>query len=311
MTEPPETRPPDEGSRGDPIAGVVDATGRALAPVARGTLAVTRRLGLNRLAERALDRGVETALKSPAVERTAVKVLESDMVDRLWAHVLDSDEAQQLVERVAEAPEVRAAITRQGVGLLEDLRRTLRRATRRLDDVAESWVRHLFRKAPRAEQPIYAGIVSRAAAFGIDAAVINFALVLISAAIALIVSALQSGDQAAGAPVIAFGVLAWVIAATTYLVLFWSLVGRTPGMTFLGLRVLDGSGERLRPRRAVARALALPPAVIFFLLTRRPFIDPRRRSFQDRVADSVVLYADPEIDMERVDPFARAHLDPA
>ncbi len=92
------------------------------------------------------------ALESPAVERAIIRVLESDaaqdalertlssprssaprsrcstptLVDHVWDRLLASDEAQKLVERIAEAPEVRAAITSQGVGLIDDLGRQVR-----------------------------------------------------------------------------------------------------------------------------------------------------------------------------------------
>src|SRR5687768_2736938 len=107
------------------------------------------------LVERGIDRVVDVALRSDTVERNAVKVLDSELVDRLWRRLLASDEAQQLVERVAEAPEVRSAITSQGVGLLEDVRRSLRRAARRLDDHLEASARRVFRFKPRARRPIY------------------------------------------------------------------------------------------------------------------------------------------------------------
>src|SRR5918997_1322230 len=72
------------------------------------------------------SRFLDRAIASPAVERAAIKVLDSELVDRVWAHLLASDEAQKLVERIAEAPEVRAALTQQGVGLIEDLGRGVR-----------------------------------------------------------------------------------------------------------------------------------------------------------------------------------------
>lgn len=252
---------------------------------------------LKSLAVRGVDRVVEAALQSETVERTATRVLDSELVDRLWRRVLASEEAQQLVERVAEAPEVRSAITSQGVGLLEDLRRSLRRATRRLDDALEAAARGLFRFKPRPDRPIYAGGVTRLLALALDAAILNGILLAISAAIALIVNALSSGDQSAGAVTIAFGAVAWIAASTLYLTIFWTLAERTPGMTFLGLRILTEQGEPVPPRRGLRRVAGLALAAIpFGLGFLGVLLDDRRRGWADRFADTVVLYADPELD---------------
>ena len=121
-----------------------------IAPVARVgwgvTRRVARRLGVDRAVGRAVDRGVDRALESDAAERATEQVLESEAAKRVWDKVLESEEAQKLVERVAEAPEVRSAITSQGVGLLEDVRRSARKAARRLDDGLE-------RRGPPASAP--------------------------------------------------------------------------------------------------------------------------------------------------------------
>src|SRR3954470_10817926 len=123
---------------------------RATAPIARagvrGAQGLARRLGLDRAAER----GVERALDSETAANATEKLLKSDTANRVWDKVLESDEAQKLVERVAEAPEVRAAITSQGIGLVEDLRRGVRRATRRVDTVLENGARRPPRSRPRA-----------------------------------------------------------------------------------------------------------------------------------------------------------------
>src|SRR5918994_5917784 len=146
MVRPVEPRGPadalfDAGSR------AVEAGARVAAPFARmgwrGARGVGRRLGVNRAVERSADRALDRALESETVERAAERVLDSELVDRVWQKVLESEEAQQLVERVAEAPEVRSAIARQGVGVLEDLRRGMRRAARRLGGAFERFIRAL------------------------------------------------------------------------------------------------------------------------------------------------------------------------
>src|SRR4051812_40790702 len=232
-SEPPRTEPdrPDEAparpSRPEPphdgtLDSVLEATGRAVAPFARagvrGARGVARRLGI----DRAMDRGVDRALDSETAARATERLLDNQTTKRVWDKVLDSDEAQRLVERVAEAPEVRAAITRQGVGLLEDLRRGVRNAARRIDMVVERVARRVLRRPARERRPIYAGAFTRLLALAIDAGIVYGSLLLISAAIALLISAFESGDQQAGTVVLALGFTAWSLIALTYLVVFWS-----------------------------------------------------------------------------------------
>ena len=244
----------------------------------------------------ALDRGVDR-VDSETAARATQRVLDSETAKRVWGKVLESDEAQKLVERVAEAPEVRAAITAQGVGVLEDLRRGVRRATRRLDDGVERVARRTLRRPVRGERPIYAGAVSRLVALVIDAGVVYGGLLVISAAIALLVSSLSSGDESANEIVIALGALVWAVIAGAFLVLFWSGAGRTPGMNFLGLRMLSPNGDEVSPRQAFRRLVwsviaALPLGLGFWGI----LFEERRCGWPDRRADTRVLYADPELD---------------
>ena len=289
-------------SRADQVVDVmIEATGRALAPVARlgwrGARRVGRGLGINHAIESGVDRALDRALESEAAERATERVLESEGAKRVWEKVLESDEAQKLVERVAEAPEVRSAITSQGVGLLEDLRRSARRASRRLDDSAEAAVRGALRRPRRAERPIYAGAVTRVLAIGLDAALLSGTLLLISTLLALLVSSVFSLEGDSKTVTIAFGAFAWWVAAGLYLATFWSLAERTPGMTFFGLRILSERGGRVPPRQDLRRLLGFIAAVLPFGLGFIGILtDERRRGWHDRLASTVVLYADPEID---------------
>ena len=135
---------------------------RLLGTGARSARQVAGLTGIDSAAETAIEEALVSAAESPAFERAQVRILEgpqfeealaramgtpaferalgraldSEQFDNLWTQLLASDEAQKLVERIAEAPEVRAAVTAQGVGLIEDLGRQLRRVTRRLDDAS-------------------------------------------------------------------------------------------------------------------------------------------------------------------------------
>jgi uncharacterized RDD family membrane protein YckC len=219
----------------------------------------------------------------------------------VWDKVLESDEAQRLVERVAEAPEVRAAIARQGVGLLEDLRRGVRRAVRRLDTAAERVARGFLRRPAREGRPIYAGTFSRMLALAIDGGVVYGSLLLISAAIAFLISIFESGNQHAGTVVLALGFFAWSLIALTYLVIFWSGAGRTPGMSFVALRMLSEEGEEVRPGQAIRRAVWLPISALPLLLGFAGVLfDRERRGWPDKRAGTIVCYADPELDKDLV-----------
>jgi uncharacterized RDD family membrane protein YckC len=288
-----------EPSQNGTVGSLIEATGRAVAPVARagwrGARGMASRLGLGR----AVEGGVDRALDSETAARATERLLDNETTKRVWEKVLESEEAQRLVERVAEAPEVRAAIARQGVGLLEDLRRGVRRAARQIDTVLERAVRGLLRRPQRDGRPIYAGAFSRMLALAIDAGVVYGSLLLISAAIAFLVSVFQSGDQEAGAVVLTLGFLAWSLIAITYLVVFWSGAGRTLGMSFVALRILSEDGEEVLPRQAIRRALWMPIAALPLLLGfAGVLLDHERRGWPDRRARTIVCYADPELDKD-------------
>ena len=139
---------------------------RVTAPIARagvkGARGLARLLGLDRAAER----GVERALDSDTAAKATERLLKTDTANQVWDKVLESDEAQKLVKRVADAPEIREAIASQGIGVLEDLRRGVRSAARRFDTVIENGARRVLRKPQRERRPIFAGAFSRAPGAG-------------------------------------------------------------------------------------------------------------------------------------------------
>jgi hypothetical protein len=119
----------------------------------------------------ALVEALERAGASSRLERTVVEALDSELVDRVWERMLASDEAQKLVERIAEAPEVRAAVSQQGIGLLEDIGRQIRDLADRFDDVLEGLAHRLTRRHRRpeaADAKRRVGLVTRALAAAID-----------------------------------------------------------------------------------------------------------------------------------------------
>ena len=283
------------------LGSLLESTGRAAAPVARvglrGARGLARRLGL----DRAVERGVDRALDSETAARATERLLDNETSKRVWDTVLESDEAQKLVERVADAPEVRAAIAKQGIGLVEDLRRGVRSAARRIDTVLERVARRVLRRPVRERRPIYAGAFSRLLALGIDAGVVYGSLLVITAAIAAVISVFSKGDAHAGTVLLAIGAFTWVLIASIYLVVFWSGAGRTPGMSFVAIRMLSEDGQPVRPGQALRRVIWLPISALPLLLGFWGVLfDRERRGWPDRRAHTVVCYADPELDKDLV-----------
>ena len=250
--------------------------------------------------ERALDRifagplieeAVERAVSSPNVERALREALDSEMVDRLWEQLLASDEIQQLFEHIGEAPELRAAIASQGTGLLQDLGVGARRLARRADDLAESVIRRVLRRAPRSKPSTHAGLISRTLAFVLDASMINVGFLALSGLIAFLVSTFTDVGEASTGVLLACTGL-WLAAGALYLVCFWALAGQTPGMRFVGLRLESPNGRRIGLKRALRRLLGTVVAVVpLGLGLLAVATNPERRGWQDRIAQTDVVYA--------------------
>ena len=288
---------PDPSARVDSpangtVGSLLESAARAGFSGARG---VARRLGI----DRAVDRGVDRALDSETAAKATESFLENETTKRVWGKVLESDEAQKLVERVADAPEVRAAIAKQGIGLVDDLRRGVRSAARQVDTAIERVARRVLRRPQRERRPIYAGSFSRLLALAIDAGVVYGSLLLVTAAIAALINVFSSGDQQAGTAVIALGFTAWSLIAIAYLVIFWSGAGRTPGMSFVAIRMLSEDGRPVRPGPAFRRVIWLGISALPLLLGYWGVLFEReRRGWPDRRAHTVVCYADPELDKD-------------
>lgn len=238
----------------------------------------------------AVEEAMRRALDSAAVERALVDAVDSKLVDTVWQRVLASDEAQKLVERIAQAPEVRAAITSQGVGFLDDIRREIGKVARRIDGGIERVIRRLTLRPRRREETNCAGAMTRVLAFAIDVGVLNAGFLAFSAVAAFVASVLFPSE--ATTPAIAVGAAAWLAAGAIYLTSFWALTGQTPGMSILGIRVVAPGSPRVTLRIAIRRlfglALAAIPLGAGFLGI---IFSERRRGLQDVIAHTEVHYA--------------------
>jgi uncharacterized RDD family membrane protein YckC len=152
-------------------------------------------------------------------------------------------------------------------------------------------------RGPVAEQTTdtpYAGLVTRAIAFAIDAAVIVGVAVLVVAVVALASTVLHISTDAR--PILlVIGAAAYVIWSAGYFVAFWASNGRTVGNRVMYIRVIPAAGsDTLGYRRAVQRFIGLVLAVLPLFLGLVPMLlNDRRRGFQDRVGNTVVVH-DPE-----------------
>ena len=145
-----------------------------------------------------------------------------------------------------------------------------------------------------ASAPGYAGVVSRAVALAIDAAVVQGALVLIAAMVTLIGSLVGGLRLDTAGQVIA--AVAWVLATASYFVVCWSATGQTLGMRAMELRVLTTLGLTPRPARSIVRVLWLGLCIVPFFAGFVPVLfDARRRGVHDMVAGTFVVHAGPAV----------------
>ncbi len=304
--------PPGDGPSGRPLPLSV----RLLGAGVRSARTVTKAAGIDRAVETAAEEAMVAAVESEAVERALARVLrgpaveeamnsalesdavksaliealDSELVDEVWRRLLASDEAQRLVERIAEAPEIRAAISAQSMGILEDVGHTIGNGTRRLDGVVERFVRRIFFRRRRVEPTDRAGAVTRGLAFGLDVLIVNLAFSGLAAVAALISSAFTGSGNGVSTQALAAGTFLWFSLGSLYLVGFWSLAGQTLGMRFVGIR-LDVEGRGLRFRRSLRRLLGMVLAAIpFGLGFLGIFFDERRRAWDDRLSRADVVY---------------------
>jgi uncharacterized RDD family membrane protein YckC len=308
MVDPPEGTSP---RRTSPIASRVVGSGVRAGQRLAGATGVERALDV--AAEEALVR----ALESPAIERALARLadegrleevlervvaeadaealvsraIDSEAADRIWTQILASEKAQMLVERVAEAPEVRAAIAQQGFGLITDIGSRVSKLTEALDDAAEDALLGLIRRSGQEAETNQVGLITRGVAAAIDLALFAGLLSLVSGLFASIVPvAFGSPDGLPAVAVAGLGVLGFLLVGLVF-VTFWSLVGQTPGMRFLGIRLdVDGSDE-IGLRRSVRRLLAVPVALLPLGLGFLAIIpSAQRRGWHDRIAGTDVVY---------------------
>lgn len=136
----------------------------------------------------------------------------------------------------------------------------------------------------------FAGPASRLLAHAGDVALATSSFTAISAGAVYVLGVVFGLDVAPGrtGPV-------WLALLVCWMFAYWwistAIVGRTPAMTVLGLRILARDGQALRQRGALLRTLVLPVSTGFFGLGFLGILlDRERRALHDLAGGAVVVY---------------------
>ena len=147
-----------------------------------------------------------------------------------------------------------------------------------------------MKTAPRPAAPAYEGLVTRALAFAVDAAIIDLIALVVGVGVGLALSILSISDNQQTV-LLACGAAAFAVWAVAYFAVFWSTTGQTPGNRLMHIRVCDADdGTVLSPRRALLRFGALLIAALPLFAGFLPvLVDDRRRGLHDMLAGTVVV----------------------
>ena len=137
----------------------------------------------------------------------------------------------------------------------------------------------------------YQGLVTRAIAFSVDAAIVNLIALVVGVGVGLALSIL-SVSNTAETVLLACGAGAFAVWTVAYFAVFWSTTGQTPGNRLMRIRVCTGDGAVLSLRRSLLRFVALVLAALPLLAGFLPvLVDDRRRGLHDMLAGTVVVGA--------------------
>lgn len=133
--------------------------------------------------------------------------------------------------------------------------------------------------------------MSRGAAFVVD---VLLALSVTTIGSLVVLAALgavggTTGSLEGDAETLAY-VLSLPIVFAVYCAGFWTLLGRTPGMMALGLRVVDADGGAPGVYRSVVRALGYWVSAILLIGFAWIAVDRHRQGFHDKLAGTYVVY---------------------
>jgi uncharacterized RDD family membrane protein YckC len=136
----------------------------------------------------------------------------------------------------------------------------------------------------------YAGPATRLVAWIIDLFVSHALFALLTLTVIVVWDVLTGKTLHVQVPAAA-GAPADVVWLFLYYFISWATVGKTPGMTLIGLRVVRRDGSKLHAGKAAIRTLVFPLSFILFGLGFVGIVVGReRRALQDVAADTIVVY---------------------
>jgi uncharacterized RDD family membrane protein YckC len=137
----------------------------------------------------------------------------------------------------------------------------------------------------------YIGVVARTLGFIVDATLICVPALIVEFAAALIVTVAHLPSSWKSVMVVVGGI-AFALWALVYFVAFWTTTGQTPGARIMQFRVVPRTGDRLKTRRAIVRAIGLVLAAIPLFAGYLPIaIGRKHRGLQDYLARTIVVDA--------------------
>ena len=137
----------------------------------------------------------------------------------------------------------------------------------------------------------YAGVVSRGTAFVLDAIASTIVVAGASAVTGVLANVLNVRIDLPADHALAYATLPVVFIA--YCAFFWAMLGRTPGMALLGIRVVRHDGTPPGVVRSIVRALCYTLSAILLLGFAWSVVDRRRQGFHDKIARTFVVYDRP------------------
>jgi uncharacterized RDD family membrane protein YckC len=223
------------------------------------------------------------------------------------------------MDYVVDNPKVQELVAEQSTSVAQEVAEELRERAVSLDLLVERLVGRVLRRPHRRTQapvvivagPVWeaggaaqslagqpAGYVSRLIAFVIDVIVITVAFVatgwLLDAVRTVLGAGIVLSRTLGSIPEIAYGGL--LVSGTTlfwmgYLLLFWTVSGKTPGKAILGLRVVTRDGKGLSLGRSLLRIVGYVfSALVFYLGFLWVAVDARQRGWHDYLAGTYVVY---------------------
>jgi len=247
-------------------AAVID---RALAGPLTDSFA--RSLAEHRVAERVASQ----VLASPDFQDAVRSALASPDLERIAVEAAGSGLTAEVTERVLASPEVQAALVRQTEELAEGILDRVVIRLRALDD-----------RFTRGPDESYGGVATRGAALLVDLALANL-IVLFGGLLVWLLFSLVGGLRPMWLADL-LAALAWAVVAAGYFVGFWALIGETPGLALMELRVVGPDGGAPGLGRSFVRFVGLLVSVLILVGFVPMLLDGRRRALHDFLAGTTV-----------------------